>query len=425
MEAMAAAALRFAEEAFAVVGLFLFSQGLVLLLMSGSEAAAADPHEGNAVLRTMFSALHAASLLWVLAHARAAARAVRGRLALPLLLGLAVASTAWSAAPGLTLRRSLALVGTTAFGVFLATRFDTPRLLRHLATALGAAAVLSVAFAVALPAYGVSGGEHAGDWQGIFTHKNMLGQAMVLGTLAFVHLRALLSGGRRWIATGGALLCAALVLMSSSKTALAALLGVLAAAAVFRVLRWKPTLAVAALTGVVLAAGSAAVVAATYRDAILVGIGKDPTLTGRTDIWDALLESIARRPLLGYGYNGYWLGEDGPAAETLAAIGWHTPSAHNGFLEVSLQLGLVGLGILLFLYLGWFRRAFVAVRNTTSADGLWPATYATFILLYNLTESVLLDRNNLYWALFVAVACSPLLREPAAPLPQRGHGWSR
>jgi O-antigen ligase len=415
--------------AFAGVGLFLFSQGLLLLLMSGSEAAAADPHEGNPVLRTVFSAIHAVSLLWVLTHGRAALQALSGRFSLLALLGLAIASTAWSAAPDLTLRRSLALVGTTAFGVFLAARFDTARLLGLLAGALGSAAVLSAAFALALPAYGVSGGAHAGDWQGIFTHKNMLGQAMTLGTVTFILLRPLLKPGRRWIGTGGALLCAALVLMSGSKTALSVLVGVVAATAAFRMLRWRWTLAVAGAIGAVLAAGSTVVVAATYREVILTGMGKDATLTGRTDIWDALLASVARRPVLGYGYNGYWLGTDGPAAETLAAIGWETPSAHNGFLEVSLQLGLLGTGILLFAYLGWFRRAFAAVRRTTAADGLWPAAYATFILLYNLTESVLLDRNNLYWALFVAVACSPLLRAPGELAPfaatRGGRAWPR
>ncbi|HEY0035861.1 MAG TPA: O-antigen ligase family protein, partial [Longimicrobium sp.] len=185
------------------------------------------------------------------------------------------------------------------------------------------------------------------------------------------------------------------------------------------------TLAVAVVIGVVLTGGSAAVIGVTYKDQILTGMGKDPTLTGRTDIWDALITSIGQQPLLGYGYNGYWLGKEGPAAETLAAIGWETPSAHNGFLEVCLQLGLVGMGIVLFLYLGWFRRAFAAIRRTTTSDGLWPAVYAAFILLYNLTESVLLERNNLYWVLFVAVACSPLLRAEAEPTARRRRSWLR
>lgn len=432
LEGAAARTLSRLETAFAVTGIFLFSHGLVLLLLSGTAAAAADPHEGNSFLRTMFNALHATSLLWVATHWRAALRAVQGRWPLLVVVALAVMSTAWSAAPDLTLRRGLALVGTTAFGVFLAARFDTRRLLALIATALGAAAVLSVVFAVALPGLGVSGGVHAGHWQGIFTHKNILGKVMALGTLTFVLLRPLLSRDRRWMGTGGVLLCFSLVLMSRSKTALTVTLALLAAVAVFRVLRWKPTLAVSVLTGVVLAAGSAAVVAVTFRDAILTGMGKDPTLTGRTDIWDALLGSIAQRPLLGYGYNGYWLGETGPAAETLAAIGWQTPSAHNGFLEVTLQLGLVGLVLVLAVYLGWFGRAFAAIRRTTTADGLWPAAYATYILLYNLTESVLLERNNVYWALFVAVACSPLLRAgstpsvaPAPVLPRRRSSWSR
>ncbi|HEU0015736.1 MAG TPA: O-antigen ligase, partial [Longimicrobium sp.] len=152
------------------------------------------------------------------------------------------------------------------------------------------------------------------------------------------------------------------------------------------------------------------VLVVAQMETILVAMGKDPSLTGRTPIWNSLLESIRERPLLGYGYNGFWLGERGPAEETIRTIGWETPSAHNGFLEVALQLGVVGLAVFLLGYFHVFGRAFAAVRRTRAADGLWPIAILTFTLLYNVTESVLLERNSITWALFVAAVCSPLLR---------------
>src|SRR5690606_2897478 len=112
-------------------------------------------------------------------------------------------------------------------GLYLAVRYGARELLGLLAAALGTAAALSVAFALALPAHGIDHEVHLGAWRGVFPQKNGLGQTMALGTLAFL-LLSLRAEGRRWIAWSGAALCASLVLLSTSKTALAVLLTCLA-----------------------------------------------------------------------------------------------------------------------------------------------------------------------------------------------------
>ena len=58
-------------------------------------------------------------------------------------------------------------------------------------------------------------------------------------------------------------------------------------------------------------------------------IGKDPTLTGRTDIWVLLIESIKERWTLGYGYGAYWQEELGPSFAVRNALEWGVPTAHN------------------------------------------------------------------------------------------------
>jgi hypothetical protein len=60
------------------------------------------------------------------------------------------------------------------------------------------------------------------------------------------------------------------------------------------------------------------------------------------------------------------------------------------------------------------------VRRTLTADGLWPLLILTFMLLYNFSESVLLEKNNVNWTLYVAAVCSPLLARRPAP---RRRGW--
>lgn len=416
LEGAFSAAFRAAETTFAVVALFLMSHAVVLLVLEGSGSdAVGGAYEGNYVLRTMFASIHAASLGLVAVRWRAALAAISRRPSLLALIALAMASTAWSAAPDVTLRRSLALLGTTAFGVFLASRFTPRELLRVLGAAMALLALSSLAFAVALPRLGVNHGIHAGAWQGVFTHKNILGKVMALGSVVFLLLRADLPRGRRWMATSGLGLCLFLLLMSTSKTALSVTMALFASAALFRLLRLRMDLAIMVFVGAVLVGGSVAALLAANWEAALGMMGKDPSLTGRVPMWQVLLRAIGEQPWLGYGYNAFWLGDAGPSAQPLKEIGWETPSAHNGFLEVLLQLGVTGLGLFLVGYFTAFRQSLGALRRTVTADGLWPVLILTMTLLYNVSESVLLEKNNLNWALYVAAVCSPLLARPPAP----------
>lgn len=397
------------EKLFAVAALFLFSQALVPLLLetAAGSGGGGDGYESNMTLRLMFATLHAGSLFLLLVHWREGMAAAARHWPVVALVGLAIASTLWSGAPDITLRRSFAFLGTTAFGLLLAARYDTRTLLRLAAWALGIAAVMSVIFAVALPSYGVDQGVHAGAWQGIYTEKNTLGQMMALSTVVFLLLRPTLK--RRWIATAGALLSVALVLLSTSGSALIILVVFAVLAALFRTLRLRYTLAVPIAIGFVLAGGIAAVWVVSNFESAMIAMGKDPTLTGRTPMWATLVRSIAERPVQGYGYSAFWLGQEGPSAQALAEIGWETPGAHNGYLDLGLQLGLVGIAIFLAGFVFALSRAFATVRRTQTLEGFWPGLFLAFMLVYNFTETMLATPNNIFWALYVATVCSWLL----------------
>lgn len=409
-----AAAYRGAEVAFCILALALMSHAVVLLVLQGG-ADTADSYEGNVVMRTMFGVIHVISLGMVAVRWRAALAAVSRRATLMALTALALASAEWSATPEVTLRRALALVGTTALGVLLAARFTPRGLLRVVAAAFGIMAVLSLLFAVALPAYGVDHGIHPGAWKGVFLHKNALGKAMVIGSITFTLLWADLPRGRRWMGVAGVGFCMSLLLLSTSKTALTVLVALLASAALFRLLRARLDIAVMVFIAAVVVGGSVVALVAANWEALLTAMGKDPSLTGRLPMWQVLLGTVAERPWLGYGYTAFWLGEAGPSAAPLKKIGWNAPNAHNGYVDLTLQLGLVGLGLFLAGYLAAFRQALAGMRRTVTADGLWPLLILTLMLLYNFSESVLLERNNVDWVLYVAAVCSPLLARPPAP----------
>ena len=93
-------------------------------------------------------------------------------------------------------------------------------------------------------------------------------------------------------------------------------------------------------------------------------LGKDVTLTGRTGIWSAVTDSIAKRPLLGYGYQAFWLGLEGESYRVILTVSWVLAQAQNGFLDVMLEMGVAGLVIVLFVFGFAFRDGVVCLLRS-------------------------------------------------------------
>jgi O-antigen ligase len=320
-------------------------------------------------------------------------------------IGLVLVSVLWSAAPKLTLIRSVTLLGTTLFGTYLAGRYSLNEQLRLLACALGIEVLLSFLFALALPEYGiVNDGLHNGAWQGITTHKNAFGRHMDISALVFL-LLAMSSRRHRWLMWAGFSLSVSLVLLSTSKTALIIFLTILSLFPLYRSLRWSYTWMVPFLITVVLAGGSLALLLVSNAETIVAAIGRDLSLTGRTDLWAAVIAKIWERPWFGYGYGGFWLKWEGESADIFLITGWEPPHSHNGLLEIWLALGLVGVLIFVPGFLIAYLRTVAWVRSTNSATGLWPMVYLTLMFLINLTESTF-GAKAIFWALYVATLLS-------------------
>jgi O-antigen ligase len=133
-------------------------------------------------------------------------------------------------------------------------------------------------------------------------------------------------------------------------------------------------------------------------------IGKDMTLTGRTEIWEPVLLSIMKRPLTGYGYCAFWNGMSGESGIIASTVGWVPPHAHNGFLNVALQVGITGL---LVLMAGWFfgiKDAILCLQSGAQRESGWYLTVFVVTLVVNITEPTLLFYGYLAWIMFL-VAC--------------------
>jgi exopolysaccharide production protein ExoQ len=408
------------ESGFVVLALLFLSGALIPLLIQGSGASADVAQGGSASIQAVWIGIYGTAFLFAVLRwnrfrwRRGVYLATKDKLLLSL-VGLALISVLWSAVPEVTLRRSVALMLTTLFGIYLATRFELSEQLRLLFWALSIAAVLSLGVALLLPSYGITPSSAnawdaestAGGWRGIYFSKNTFGRLMALGGVLSLLLVISTRKYRllNWTVFG---LSLGLLLLTRSATSLLVfLVTVVFFLPLYRGLRWRYTLATPYLSVMILVGGFALVWYSSNADTVLAALGKDPTLTGRTSLWSSLLEMIKLRPWFGYGYEGFWqsYGEKWSVSYT----GWQASHAHNGFLELGLALGLFGLLLFALGFIAAFLRAVSLAQTTEAQQTLWPLLYLTFLMLSNVSYTTLLQQNSLWWVLYVATILSTLL----------------
>jgi exopolysaccharide production protein ExoQ len=127
-----------------------------------------------------------------------------------------------------------------------------------------------------------------------------------------------------------------------------------------------------------------------------------------------VLDSIAKQPMLGYGYQAFWLGLEGESYRVILAVSWMLAQAQNGFLDIMLENGAAGLAIVLLVFGFAFRDAVVCLlrsRDTTQLRAVeWYLIIVILTLVYNLDESFLFDPKHLGSMIFL-LACIGLKTE--------------
>jgi len=386
------------EYAFVTVILLLLTGAFMNLFISPEQQL--DPGEGLPGMRYVWAAIYVGVVVLWWRRGSENRSLLFERRAIIGLVALALASAAWSEAPATTMRRGFALVGTSVMALYFASRFRLREQLGILAGALGACVGFSFLFGFLH--LGRSVDDVAGAWYGIYTQRNALGTVMVFGVLVFL-LWGRVAEERRWLAWSLVALAFILILLSGSVTSLVAFGVVLLSFPMVSVIRrFERTGRFLILAGVILIA--AGWWAGTSLDKVTEAMGRDSSLTGRTELWGASLLFALDRPLLGYGYNAFWLGLEGPSAEVWQIVGWAAPNAHNGLLEIWLDLGIAGVAIAAIGFASYLREAFRLVHETLRWEYAWPLLFFVTLLTLNLTETAFFQGNSIYWFLYVVAA---------------------
>jgi exopolysaccharide production protein ExoQ len=317
-------------------------------------------------------------------------------------LAFAFASVSWSQDPALTFRRSIALTLSLVFGVYLASRFSKKEQFRLLAWAFAVCIIFSFIFEL----LGLNPSEGSPGWYGVFDIKNELGQAMVLSAMVFLFWKKV-EPEHRALATAGFIASVTLLALSLAMTAIVvfAVLMVL-----LPYLQWtlrKSTRGMVAGIAFLLAAGTlSALYTVTHLEEVTGFLGKDPALTGRMPLWIVAGVMALQRPWLGYGFNAFWLPDETYTPRIWHLLTWMPPQAHNGVLELWLELGLVGTGLFLLVFAYYVARALRFSRHYSGPAAAWPVAFLIFLFLGNLTTAFFLQGNNIYFILYVTLAAT-------------------
>jgi exopolysaccharide production protein ExoQ len=324
-------------------------------------------------------------------------------------LVFAAASVLWSASPLITLQMWLGTSLCSLFACYLSARLTPERLMSLLIFIGVIAAALSILFAIFLPSYGISwiGEDHA--WQGICNQKNEFGMSMafLLTPIFFI------GGHRRLLRTSYAMLLLFLIFMSQSRGAWLVTVGIFAFVgwlSLYRRLRQRESyLLVAATLALVVAIVA---VGFTFLGPVTRLLGKDPSLTGRTGIYDEVFKSLLKRPLLGYGFGAFWVASNPESTRIGLTVNFpNIGYAENGILELGLQLGVLGVGVVMTMIGRGLLQAGRLIRSPFYSPRVgWYATILVLELLTNIDAGWLMTVNTLDWFLTVT-ACIGLAGE--------------
>jgi exopolysaccharide production protein ExoQ len=326
--------------------------------------------------------------------------------ALTIFMGYALVSSLWSSDVIDSMRKAAFLSVLIFFGYFLAEKYRPEEQMR-LIFAVGCLIVLGSYLMVAmLPSRGL---DNQGHWTGLFGHKNALGVYLSIYLMSFFFMsrRMTLS---RLLGFGVVLLGILAVYLSQSRTGWVTCAFLIAYVCLSRILKKFKSMDFPAILFAFLSLiGIFGWIVFENFSSLMRLLGKDTSLTGRTEIWREAIWAINRRLFFGYGYSGFWNGltpeSNAVNVQISSALnGQEFNHAHNAFLTITLQVGIVGMAVLGIAFLAALRSAIRSIFVYRSKAALWYLGILLALLVAGSDESMFMNYLSLMSVLLV-LAC--------------------
>jgi len=370
----------------------------VIFMLVGTAAPFQDQDLGssvtsNPVNQAVDSVIPLVSLFCIWPKRRNALSLLREEKYLTLFMVWFLVSVLWSDFPFASLKAAVRQVGSTiVILAFFLNAKSTSDALRYIKGVLVFYIALSFLAIALVP--GATQWEWPA-WRGLTDHKNTLGQIGFLSTVVWASGIGGASIRGRTISTVFLLASLLLIVGSKSTTALMVLLAISFMSLWLSVDRRAGRMVSLTILGCLL---SLVVMAGALDLGEITGaFGKDTTFTGRTDIWEVMLDEAKAHPFIGCGLAGFWL-MDNPTVLALYApdkFPWGPTEGHEGYLDLLNEIGAVGL-LLLALMVAFYFRNLAKLRK----PHFWKWFFIG-ILIVNLTESTLFRSASFTGWMFV------------------------
>jgi len=238
-----------------------------------------------------------------------------------------------------------------------------------------------------------------GQWRGITLHKNLLGQVSLVAIIFFINSMNLFSLRIKTIIIFFLILSIMLIIGSQSSTSIFTLLILIGISLtrmvdmIFKPIGLGKTLSNLTLILIFVVTGTIIIFLPEYLNPILEGAGKDLTFTGRIHIWETIWGEAEKHLLQGAGFQGFWVVTT-ERFEELTRM-WHDiiTQAHNGYLDIINEVGLIGFTLFVFVLINFF-------VNAAKSRTFWK-WFILAALIINLTESTMLIPRSITGVMFV------------------------
>jgi len=395
--------------------------GVWLYLLGVPGLGSDDPTQGNLPERLFYGTLALIGIVVLLRRATSLGTLVRENAWLFLLLLYMVVSIAWSDYPMVSFKRWIKASGAVVMALVVLTEANP---MEAVAAVIRRCAYIHIPLSVMVIKYfreiGVSW-DYFGEssWIGIATSKNTLGQVAAISALYFVWEWLRRAGSKGDRAIRAIYIAMSVYLLKGSDDSVS-----MTSITVFALLLfvfWRlQRLRVRPVQGARFFVGTSAIILGIlvvvithalihFPEDSLLGmavktLGRNMTFTGRTEIWHDVFQVASRSPLVGVGYGAFWIGRLANIPWT-EQFSWTLGQAHNGYVDTYLQLGWVGVFLLLAVILSTMPKI-VRSLHVDFEYGRFRMTFFLAILFVNIMESTFLRGDHYLWFLFLLTALS-------------------
>ena len=351
--------------------------------------------EGSPVDRFVFQALLATGIIVLLRRKSRTSAFLKANALVLIYFAYCLVAVLWSDFPYVAFKRWIKAIGDLVMVLVVVTDAEPVVALRRLFSRTGF--VLLPISILLIRYFGDLGRGYDPDGQamntGVTTNKNTLGLVtfvLSLGALwtvcAFLRARCQSNRGRHLLAHGTLLVFGvALLVMAHSATSAACFMvgAVLLLASSLPVIRRHPSTVHVVVALIALVAGLAILFGG--EAAVTHAMGRQENLTGRTEIWAAVIRAVPNG-VVGAGFESFWLGPRLKSVWSGLSQYMHVNEAHNGYIEAYLNLGWVGVSLIVLILISGYRNASAAFRRDPAVAGLMVAFVAT-AGIYSVTEA--------------------------------------